>query len=115
MPMYSFKCDCGNTGEELGSMSNPPKHRNCTICGDRMYRDYGDVRVGGTPSHKPVVSQSMAIGVEQIPEHREKFPDVQVHSDGVLQFKSNKQKDSYMEKTGFYQPPKKEKIKGRPL
>lgn len=108
MPEYTFICDdCGSRETTHASMSNAPKPGKCSACGGKQYQDYGVPMILGASSGKSILSQSMAVSPQQVSEHRDKFPDVGVHSDGVLEFKSQKQKDNYMEKTGFYQPPSK--------
>jgi DNA-directed RNA polymerase subunit RPC12/RpoP len=48
-----------------------------------------------------LISDSLAVPVGQIAEHRQNFPDVEVRPDGRPRFTSIKQYDNYMKKTGF--------------
>ena len=55
------------------------------------------------------ISDSLAVHPDQIPEHRKKFPNVDILPDGRPRFTSPKQQERYAEKCGFY----KKKLKGK--
>ena len=44
MPIYQYRCRCGNTDEQIKSYSGSDDDRHvCKICGDRMARVMGGV------------------------------------------------------------------------
>lgn len=59
------------------------------------------------------ISESLAINPDQIKEHHEKFPDVDVLPDGRIKFTSFRQHDKYLEKTGFTKISQKTKKLGK--
>ncbi len=114
MPQYNFACDCGNKQSVIWSMRDAGKILECSQCGQDMYREY-NFSVGGDTYSKPLVSDSLAINPEQIPEHREHFPDVEVLPDGRPKFENFKQHDNYLKKTGFVKQTQKIKRKGKTI
>jgi len=42
MPEYRFDCDCTATVNVWGSMKNPPQPGICPVCGEMMYRIFGN-------------------------------------------------------------------------
>ena len=111
MPQYDFSCDCGYKESVIWPMNRSNEVLECSECGQKMYREY-NFRTGNKDYSKPLVSDSLAINPEQISEHREHFPDVEVTSEGQPVFKNYKQHDSYLEKTGFRKVRQKIKPKG---
>ncbi len=69
MPIYKFKCDCGETAQEKRRMADFDKPMNCA-CGKTMHRDIRaeHTRFRNTPGNWPM--ESYAAGVEpcEIPE-----------------------------------------------
>ena len=59
------------------------------------------------------ISDSLAINPDQMKEHHEQFPDVDVLPDGRIKFTSIRQHDKYLEKTGFVKIPQKLKRLGK--
>ena len=84
----------------------------CSECGQKMYREY-DFSVGGRDYSKPIISDSLAVSPEQISEHREQFPGVEVLPDGRPKFTNYKQHDDYLKKTGFRKIRQKLKPRGK--
>ena len=112
MPQYDFACDCGHKQSVVWSMKKSKHILCCPECGNSMYREY-NFCVGGRDYYKPIISDSLAISPEQISEHREQFPDVEVLSDGRPKFSNYKQHDDYLKKTGFRKVRQKIKRKGK--
>jgi hypothetical protein len=80
--VYKQKCECG--GEMKAGFA---PERRFAVCGA-----HGDFNL---------ISDSLAVPVQQIAEHRQTFPDIEVRSDGRPHFKSIKQYDRYLKQTGF--------------
>lgn len=78
-------CECG--GSVVAGI-----RRRCNVCGPGDYRH---------------ISDSLAISPDQIPEHRQHFPDVEVLPDGRPKFTSVKQQERYLDATGFFKEIKK--------
>ena len=100
MPLYPYKCDCGNYIEIRASLKDAPKGSECSRCGADMYRVYS-FATGNKEYSKPIVSQSLAISPEQAQEHKKLFPDVKLHDNQFPVFENYQQHDKYLEKTGF--------------
>lgn len=116
MPMYTYKCpECGYSKEIMRPMEESDL---CVPCdGERackqslMQRDFAaDLFHTSSDSYsKPLVSDSLAVSVDQIDEHKQAFPDVDITKEGQPVFRSYKQHDAYLEKTGFIKSPQKKK------
>jgi len=65
------------------------------------------------PGDYEYISDSLAISPDQIKEHREQFPDIDVLPDGRIRFTSFRQHDKYLKKTGFRKVPQKIKKLGK--
>ena len=111
MPQYDFACECGHKQSVIWPMSRSNELLKCVQCGGQMYREY-NFHTPKDSYSKPIASDSLAINPEQIPEHRKKFPDVNVLPDGRPVFDNYKQHDDYLKKTGFIKKRQKIKIKG---
>jgi len=71
----------------------------CPDCGDSMRWDLSNIGItNGDYSH---VSDSLAMNPDQIAEHRQHFPDINVLPDGRPEFTSVKQQERYLDVTGF--------------
>jgi hypothetical protein len=83
-------------------MKNAYEICKCT-CGTNMNRDFAaDLPfASGGDYHRPIISDSLAISPEQIAEHKQLFPDVQVTPEGQPVFDSFKKHDDYLKATGF--------------
>ncbi len=106
MPEYGFVCDsCGVGDSVIAPMSDVPQELRCKKCGAKMRRVYSFAPGGCRDYPHPIVSQSLAMNPTQIPEHRERFPDIEVTPDGCPIFTNYRQHDAYLEKTGFVKNP----------
>jgi hypothetical protein len=56
---------------------------------------------------KPIISDSLAIGMDQIAEHKAQFPDIDVTNQGQLVFDKYSTHEAYLEKTGHIKHPGK--------
>ena len=106
MVVHSFVCDsCSNVIKD----TNTKCVHKCK-CGTDMRWDLtGNVSGRGDYEH---ISESLGIHPDQIPEHRQKFPNVGTLPDGRLRFTSSKQQEKYAERCGFYKKRQKAKPKG---
>jgi len=111
LPRYEFACDCGHEQEVIWPMGRFGELLKCSKCGGQMYRKY-NFRTGNKDYSKPIVSDSLAINPDQIPEHRKHFPDVEVLPDGRPVFDKFSKHENYLKKTGFKKHRQKIKPKG---
>jgi hypothetical protein len=76
-----------------------------------MRRDFGFEKVHASSDsyQRSIISDSLAMHPDQIPEHNRMFPDVKVHKDGRPEFTNYKQHQTYLEKTGFVKMPGKKR------
>jgi hypothetical protein len=56
---------------------------------------------------KPIISDSLAIGMDQIAEHKAQFPDIGVTNEGQLVFDKYSTHQAYLKKTGHIKHPGK--------
>lgn len=110
MPRYSFICSkCWAVAEVTRPMKDSDLPQYCT-CGYEMNRDFqADLPMTGgcTEYRRPLVSDSLAVPVHQIEEHKQLFPDVPLTKEGQPVFTNYKQHDDYLNKTGFTKVRKK--------
>ena len=111
IPQYDFACKCGNKQSVIWPMSRSGELLECSKCGGQMYREYSFHTPKDSYS-KPIASDSLAINPDQIAEHREQFPDIEVRPDGVPVFDKFSQHENYLRKTGFIKHRQKLKPKG---
>ncbi len=114
MPMYSFKCKCGNVTEVVRPMKESDAPAMCqgpSGCGAYMERDFkADLFHTADDSYQaPLVSDSMAISMDQVAEHKRECPDIEITKEGQPVFTSYKQHEAYLKKTGFVKSPKKKR------
>lgn len=108
MIVHKFVCDmCGVVVED----TNTEKTHHCPKCNAPMRWDL--TGIGAASGDYEHISESLAIHPDQIPEHRQKFPNVDVLPDGRPRFTSSKQQERYAERCGFYKKRQKTKSKGK--
>ena len=96
MVVHKFVCDsCGTVVEDTNTKC---VHKCKNGCGDMRWDLTGNVSGGSDYEH---ISESLAIHPDQIPEHRQKFPGVDIIPDGRLRFTSTKQQERYANTCGF--------------
>lgn len=118
MPQYCYKCPrCKNEITIIKPMKDSGLEHDCDWCGERLERDMAAERpnVRGKDYVNPLLSDSLAIHPEQIAEHKQYFPDVEVESDGRLRFDNSAQHDRYLKKSGYYKAPQRIRRKGRTI
>ena len=116
MPFYCFVCDkCSTRSEVIRPMSKSGLPCECENCLVPMRRDFKaeGVNAGTIEYATPLVSDSLAVNVSQIDDHRKQFPDIEMTREGQPVFTNSKQHDDYLKKTGFVKLPKKRKKRER--
>jgi hypothetical protein len=97
-------------------MADASEPWNCT-CGAVMNRDFKAegilVGSGRRSYHKPIVSDSMAVSMDQIAEHKRLFPDVQITSEGQPVFDNFADHEKYMKKCNIVKNPQKKRRRGK--
>ena len=114
MPTYCFRCpECETTGETRRPPEDYYKPFKCPNCRTEMVRDFRAEKVnsGNRDYSRPIISDSLAINPEQIPEHKRLFPDIEVTSQGQPVLDNYKKHDNYLKKCGFVKPPKRNRRK----
>jgi putative FmdB family regulatory protein len=118
MPQYVYFCwRCDKDVEVIKPMKDTGIVEFCPTCQDRMERNFQAegvfVGAGRRSYHKPIVSDSLAINPEQIPEHKKRFPDIKVTSEGQPVFDNFSDHEKYLKKCNVEKMPQKRKRKGR--
>lgn len=107
MTQHNFICDgCGITVQD----HTTKRIHRCPKCGVDMRWDLSGVGIRqGDYYH---VSDSLAIHPDFAVEHRKKFPQVDVLSDGRLGFSSPKIQERYANRCGFEKKAQRNRKKG---
>lgn len=105
--VHWFVCDkCGYAVEDTNT-----KTVHVCPCGEDMRWDLrNNVSRRGDYEH---ISDSLAIHPDDIPEHRARFPGVDILPDGRPRFTSPKQQQKYAERCGFTKKPQRIRSLGR--
>ena len=105
--IHRFVCDkCGHTVEDENT-----KIVHVCPCGEDMRWDLtGQAYARGDYEH---FSNALAIHPDDIPAHRDKFPNVDITPDGIPRFTSVRQQQKYSEACGFTKRPQKIRSLGR--
>ncbi len=109
MPMYDYICpDCSDSITISKPMKVSDRDEYCH-CGALLKRSYLSelCNVGVIEYAKPHVSDSLAMHPEQVPEHRKKFPDIEVLPDGRPVLRDTSQHNKYLKRIGWYKAPSK--------
>ena len=110
MPIYRFRCgECDDVIERILPMLQSQAATKCDQCGTLRKRDYGSEHAHAAPDSygKTKWSDSLAVSIDQIDEHRRAFPDVKIDAEGRPGFDSYRQHDAYLKKAGFVKQPNK--------
>lgn len=84
----------------------------CPHCGHNIVAGFYDGPVRKDKGDYNFVSESLAVPIHQIDEHRAMYPDVDVQNDGTLHFTSVAQQDRYYKRSGFNKVPQKNRSLG---
>ena len=77
---------------------------NTECCGEsmqRIYPNHKQFHIIGAAYMRTKYSDSLAVSMSQIAEHREKFPGIEIDSQGRPGFDNVKQQDAYLETSGM--------------
>jgi hypothetical protein len=117
--MYRYHCIKCNAEIEREEMIESDFIRNprgkdilvyrekCSLCGHSIAAGFAPTGFVQHRGDYNFVSESLAVPVHQIDEHRAMYPDVDVQKDGTLHFTSVAQQDRYYRKSGFNKVPQK--------
>ena len=110
---FTFVCEaCGHMIEEDMSPYDNDMNRiyNTECCDKDMERVFPDAKCfninGGGYLHTKY-SDSMAVSISQIDEHKQMHPDIKIDAQGRPGFDSVKQQDRYLNACGFMKHPQK--------
>lgn len=117
LPRYCYLCpNCDDEIEVVRPMNLSDVSVVCP-CGAKMNRDFPAERVlvgaGKRSYHKPIISDSLAMNLNQIPEHRRLFPDVQVTSEGQPVFDNFESHEKYLKTCNIVKEPQRKKKRGK--
>ena len=93
--MHIFRCDCGKVVED----TNTKGVHVCPDCGKDMWWDLRNIGIPDGDYHH--TSDSLAFHPDDIPEHRQKFPGVEVTAEGQPMFTSTRQQERYANRCSF--------------
>ena len=105
MPVYSYQCQ---TCQNCMDIYRPVRDRNRSVncrkegCDGRAKRLFHTVNSTQQDYAQPVLSDSMGVNPDQVPEHRRNFPDVPITDDGRVICKSHHDKKRIMKILGFH-------------
>lgn len=118
MPYYTFVCNkCSLSDEKMLCMTDAGEPQLCPHCKIEMHRDYqADLAFAASKDyHKPLVSDSLAVNPNQIEEHKQMFPGIEMTSQGQPVFTNYRQHDDYLKKAGFIKRPQKIRPRGKKI
>lgn len=120
MPRYEYLCpNCRNKSEVIKPMAEADRLEYCNNCtlACTLRRDFKAegvlVGAGKRSYHKPIVSDSMAMNPDQIPEHKRLHPDIKVTPEGQPVFDNFADHEKYMKKCNIEKMPQKVRKKGK--
>ena len=109
---YDFSCpECGIVKEVIRMMSEAGEPMVCD-CGAQMKRKYGfRVSAGRKQRYvRPIVSDSLAMHPDQIPEHRRMFPNIEITPEGQPVFDNFTDHESYLKKCNIQKLPQRKRF-----
>lgn len=110
MPVYTFQCpECKRLKEVTRPMSESDSPVFCYQCDMVCERNF-KADLFSTPKDtysKPIISDSLAVSIDQIAEHRKQFPDIRMTDQGQPIFDKYSTHEAYLEKTNFKKDPAK--------
>lgn len=91
----------------------------CPKCGSflepRFYQSGGTFMIKGAPYSKPLHSDALGMQPDQVAEHREKFPNIEIDNQNRPVFENMPQHEAYMEKCGIVKHKQKVKPQGKTI
>ena len=107
MPMYDFKCECGNTQSEFRGVAQWNDPMVCSVCGQVMSHDLIAQQPAVRGDYKtPIISDSMGFVADKadVDEHRKRYPNIDLDIDNGCArpvFRNMGQKRGYMKSMGW--------------
>lgn len=98
---WTFVCGVCNRVLEADTPPGLEKTRCCDKYMQRVYPNHKQFHIVGAAYMRTKYSDSLAVSMSQIAEHREKFPGVEIDSQGRPGFDNVKQQDAYLEASGM--------------
>jgi hypothetical protein len=121
--MYTYKCpDCGNSIEKVMTMAEVDtmavlcKCRGAgkaTVCNRDFQADL--FHAAADRYDKPIISDSLAVSIDQIAEHKAQFPDIEVTDQGQLVFDNFQKHEKYLTDTNHVKHPGKTRRKAKQI
>ncbi len=99
MPIYEYKCECGNITEKFIHKVRPCSHITCSKCGLKMNKIFS--RVNATMSGYPHISSALGVNISQIPEAKRVWPDAQFDNKGNFIVHSRSEKLKMAKRRGL--------------
>lgn len=102
-PVESVCSECGSKVLKVESVT----HYHCPDCTGRLayvertIRNDNKPEIMGIPYKVPIHSDALALTPENVTEHKEKFPDIEIDSENRPVFTNAKQHSDYMSKCGI--------------
>jgi putative FmdB family regulatory protein len=112
MPTYVYKCkECGKGPVEVTkSMADSDRIEHCPECHRELTRSYAAEHSGNVDGREyatPLASDSLAMHPEQIPEHRKRFPNIDIMPDGRPVFHNVREHSRYLKAIGWDKMPQR--------
>ena len=104
---WTFVCGICNRVLEADEPPGLDNTRCCDKYMQRVYPNHKQFHIVGAAYMRTKYSDSLAVSMSQIAEHREKFPGIEIDSQGRPGFDNVKQQDMYLEVSGMVKHPQK--------
>ena len=101
MPIYVYKCECGNVIEDFVPIYRPKSAVTCSVCNKSAKRSISSEHVNTDLVDNERWSESMGVMPEQIPEAMRTFPGSVYDREGRLLIKNRKHKLEEMRRRGY--------------
>ena len=89
----------------------PPVCRWCSAQSETFISD--GANIGGCDYDTPIVSDSLAVSMNQIDEHKQAFPGIEITPQGQPVFHNRREHDKYLDQINMVKQPKKIKNLGK--
>ena len=111
MILYEFKCSvCGHEDALFCKVEDRDASYDCPLCGNNMKRKISCPHGhDGRDYSRQIVSDSLAVSMSQIEEHKKMFPNIKMTPEGQPVFDNYRDHENYLKETGFVKAPGKKK------
>ena len=104
---WTFVCEVCNRVLEADGPVGLDNTRCCDEYMQRVYPNHKQFHIVGAAYMRTKYSDSLAVSMSQIAEHREKFPDIKMDGQGRPGFDTVQQQDKYLGAIGMRKDPQK--------